>query len=63
VLRAMGVPFNFAHGSVRFSLSRYNTDEEIDIIIEEMSAIISRLREISPYGHEKPVRKIIQDYP
>ncbi len=50
VLRAMGVPFNFAHGSVRFSLSRYNTREEIDRVIEVMPGIVRHLREISPFA-------------
>ena len=50
VLRAMGIPFTFVHGSVRLSLSRYNTDEDIDYIIEHLPAIINRLREISPFG-------------
>jgi len=49
VLRAMGVPFTFLQGSIRFSLSRYNTEEEIDYIIETLPHIINRLREISPY--------------
>ena len=49
VLRSMGVPFTAAHGSVRFSLSRYNDDSEIDKILEVMPAIISKLRAISPY--------------
>ncbi len=49
VLRAMGVPFTAAHGSIRFSLSRYNTQEEIDFVIEKMPAIIDRLRELSPF--------------
>ena len=49
VLRAMGVPFTMAHGSVRFSLSVYNTEEEIDFVIEKMPAIIARLREMSPF--------------
>lgn len=49
VMRAMGVPFTYAHGSTRFSLSRYNTEEEIDIIIDVVPGIIKRLREISPY--------------
>ena len=53
VLRAMGVPFTAAHGSIRFSLSRYNTDEEIDYIIEQLPPIITRLREISPFGADK----------
>jgi cysteine desulfurase len=49
VLRAMGVPFTCAHGSVRFSLSRYTTDKEIDYIIEQLPAVIGRLRTMSPY--------------
>ncbi len=49
VLRAMGVPFTSAHGSIRFSLSRYNTEEQIDYIIEHLPPIISRLREMSPF--------------
>jgi cysteine desulfurase len=52
VLRAMGVPFTCAHGSIRFSLSRFNTEEEIDTIIRELPPIIRRLREISPFGRE-----------
>ena len=47
VLRAMGVPFHFAHGSLRFSLCRVNTDEEVDLVIEALPPIIERLREIS----------------
>ncbi|MDH4206180.1 MAG: cysteine desulfurase NifS [Desulfobacteraceae bacterium] len=49
VLRAMGVPFTAAHGSIRFSLSIYNTEEEIDFIIEKLPPIIERLRELSPF--------------
>lgn len=49
VLRAMGVPFTAAHGSIRFSLSIYNTEEEIDFIIEKLPSIIERLRELSPF--------------
>jgi cysteine desulfurase len=49
VLRAMGVPFTAAHGSIRFSLSIYNTREEIDFIIEKLPPIIKRLRELSPF--------------
>jgi cysteine desulfurase len=52
VLRAMGVPFTAAHGSIRFSLSIYNTEEEIDFIIEKFPPIIQRLRELSPYWRE-----------
>jgi cysteine desulfurase len=49
VLRAMGVPFTMAHGSIRFSLSIYNTEAEIDFVIEKFPAIIERLRALSPY--------------
>ena len=50
VLRAMGVPFTAIHGSVRFSLSRYNTEAEIERVIEIVPAVIKELRELSPYG-------------
>ena len=49
VLRAMGVPFTAAHGSIRFSLSRYTTEEEIDVVIEKTPPIIERLRSMSPF--------------
>lgn len=49
VLRAMGVPFTAAHGSIRFSLSRYNTQQEVDTVIENIPPIINRLRELSPF--------------
>ena len=49
VLRAMGVPFNYAHGSIRFSLSRYSTEEEVKKVIEVTPKIIENLRAISPF--------------
>jgi len=49
VLRAMGVPFTSAHGSIRFSLSHYNTAEEIDFIIAKLPPIIANLRKLSPF--------------
>jgi cysteine desulfurase len=49
VLRAMGIPFTMAHGSIRFSLSVYNTDDEIDFVIEKLPPIIETLRGMSPY--------------
>jgi cysteine desulfurase len=52
VLRSMGVPFTAIHGSVRFSLSRYTTNEEIDFVLEKMPGIIEELRDLSPYGRE-----------
>ena len=50
VLRAMGVPFTYAHGSVRFSLCRYNTEAEVDRVLEVMPKIVHNLREISPFA-------------
>ncbi|MGB9553976.1 MAG: cysteine desulfurase NifS, partial [bacterium] len=52
VLRAMGVPFTAAHGSIRFSLSRFNSDEDIDYILSVLPPIIKRLLEISPFGKQ-----------
>jgi cysteine desulfurase len=49
VLTAMGVPFTAKHGSVRFSLSRYTTEAEVDAVIEEFPQIAARLRRLSPY--------------
>lgn len=53
VLRAMGVPFTRVHGSIRFSLSRYNSDEDVTYIVEKMVPIARRLREISPFGRDE----------
>jgi len=49
VLRAMGVPFTAAHGSIRFSLSVYNNEEEVDFVLEKLPPIIANLREMSPF--------------
>ncbi|GBE11224.1 cysteine desulfurase [bacterium BMS3Bbin12] len=49
VMRAMGVPYTAAHGTVRFSLSRYNTMDEIERVIEAVPPIVARLRKLSPY--------------
>lgn len=56
VLRVMGIPFTAIHGSVRFSLSRYNTEEEIDKVIAVMPGIIEDLRRISPFNRENICR-------
>lgn len=53
VMRAMGVPFTSAHGSIRFSLSRYNTAAEIDYVLEKMPPIIEKLRLMSPYWKQR----------
>ena len=55
VIRAMGVPFTAVHGSVRFSLSRYNTMEEVDYVLEKLPPVIKNLRELSPFGPDKDV--------
>jgi cysteine desulfurase len=49
VMRAMGVPFTAAHGSIRFSLSRYNTEQEVDYTIEIMPQVVKKLRQLSPF--------------
>jgi len=50
VIRAMGVPFIAVHGSVRFSLSRYNTEADIDYVLEKLPPAIAHLRAMSPFG-------------
>jgi cysteine desulfurase len=52
VIRAMGVPFTAVHGSVRFSLSKYTTEEEIDYTIEKIPGVIKRLKDMSPFSKE-----------
>jgi cysteine desulfurase len=52
VLRAMNVPYTAAQGSIRFSLGRYNTEEEIDYTLDALRSIIPRLVEMSPYDEE-----------
>ena len=49
VMRAMDIPFTAAHGSVRFSFSRYNTMEEVERVIEAVPPIVEQLRKLSPY--------------
>jgi len=50
VLSAMKVPIGVAHSAIRFSLSRYNTDEDVEFIINHLPPVIERLREMSPLG-------------
>ena len=49
VMRAMGIPYTAAHGTIRFSLSRYNTEAEVDRVIAAVPGIIAQLRKLSPY--------------
>ncbi len=53
VLRAMGLPFTQTHGSIRFSLSRYNTRDEVEYVIKALPPIIARLRMITPFNAER----------
>jgi cysteine desulfurase len=53
VLRAMGLPFTLTHGSIRFSLSRYNTQDEVDYVIQALPPIIERLRMITPFNEQR----------
>jgi cysteine desulfurase len=48
VLLALGLPHEIAHGSLRISMSRYTTDEEIDCFLRELPPIVKKLREMSP---------------
>ena len=50
VLRALGVPEGLAHASLRFGLGRFNTEQEVDYVIERVAAVVHRLREFSPVG-------------
>jgi cysteine desulfurase len=51
-LRAMNVPYTAAQGSIRFSLGRYNTEEEINETLKVLPGIVSKLVEMSPYENE-----------
>ena len=53
VLLAIGLPHEIAHGSLRFSLGKYNTDEDVDKVIEVLPGIVEKLRKISPFWNNK----------
>ncbi len=56
VMRAMDIPYTAAHGTIRFSLSRYNTQVEVDRVISAVPPIVAELRRLSPYwGEDGPV--------
>ena len=55
VIRAMGVPFTAVHGSVRFSLSRYTTEEDIRYTLDNLPKVVRHLREMSPFGPDSDV--------
>lgn len=52
VLLALGIPHEKAHGSIRFTLGVQNTEEEIDVVLEKMPAIVQRMRDMSPLWEE-----------
>lgn len=58
VLKSMGVPFEALHGSIRFSLSRFTTEKEIDYVLEVLPDVIFKLNNISPYQKEL---KLLED--
>ncbi len=63
VMRAMSIPYTAAHGSIRFSLSRYTREKEIDYVVAQLPEIIARLRTLSPYwqqGKQQPA--LSQDF-
>ncbi|CAG9000800.1 MAG: Cysteine desulfurase NifS [Candidatus Celerinatantimonas neptuna] len=53
VMRAMNVPQTAAHGSIRFSLSRYTRERDIDRVLDVLPGIVQRLRSISPYWQQQ----------
>ena len=52
VLLAIGLPHEIAHGSLRISIGKYNTKEEVDYLVENLVEIVGRLREMSPLWEE-----------
>lgn len=60
VLRAMNVPFTAIHGSIRWSLSRFTTEAEIDYVIEKLPGIIEKATSISPYQKELEALKALR---
>ena len=57
VLLAIGLPHEVAHGSLRLSLSEYNTQEEVDYVLEELPKIVTYLRNMSPVWDELEKRR------
>jgi len=56
VMMAMGIPYTAAHGTIRFSLSCYNTMDEMERVIEAVPSIVAQLRKLSPYwGEDGPI--------
>ncbi|MCL1074724.1 cysteine desulfurase NifS [Shewanella dokdonensis] len=49
VMKAMQIPFTAAHGTLRFSLSRFSSDDDVDYVLAQLPPIVERLRMLSPY--------------
>ena len=62
VMQAMGIPFSAAHGTIRFSLSRFTTEAEIDEVLRVLPGIIKHLRDLSPYWNENKPKLINADH-
>ncbi len=52
VLRAMEIPYTMLHGSIRFSLSRFNSEEDVDRVLEVFPEVVDRLRKLSPFSDD-----------
>jgi cysteine desulfurase len=55
VLLALGLTHEQAHGSLRITLGRENTEEEVDYLLEVLPGVVSKLREISPFNEKSPM--------
>ncbi|MBU0685983.1 MAG: cysteine desulfurase NifS [Candidatus Thermoplasmatota archaeon] len=55
VLLALGLTYQQAHGSLRITLGRENTEEEVDYLLEVLPGVVSKLREISPFSESRPM--------
>ncbi len=62
VMKAMNIPFTAAHGTLRFSLSRFTKDEDIDYVLEQLPPIVERLRQMSPYWDNATNQGKVEDF-
>ena len=61
VLLSIGLPHGTAHGSLRLSLGKYNTEEEVDYVLEKLPAIIARLRSMSPVWQDMKAQGLVKE--
>ena len=62
VLKAMGIPFTCLHGSIRFSLSRFTTKDDIDYALKTIPPIIDKINGYSPYQKELKALKELRNF-